>query len=306
MLSEDRNELEARFKNRTAELMEINAELEKKKLNKLNEELESRNVELNHKNQEIEAFVYSVSHDLRSPLVNLEGFSHELGLVGEDLREIFEGSGLSQEARRRGLELLDEDMATSLHFIQAGVKRLSDIIDALLRLSRSGRVEYRWRHVDLGPIVEHVLDAMSNTLAERGTKVVVGDLPPTWGDSTQLERVFANLIGNALNYLDQERPGVIEVGCEGRESASDNGSETGFHTYYVKDNGVGIPKQALEKVFQTFQRMHPEKAAGEGIGLTLVRRIVERHGGKVWVESAEGEGSTFFVRLPRDRAGKPG
>ena len=275
------------------------------KLNQLNEELERRNVELAHKTQEIEAFVYSVSHDLRSPLVNLEGFSQELGLVGEDLREIFEGSALPPEARRRGLDLLNGDMATSIHFIRAGVKRLSDIIDALLRLSRSGRVEYRWQHVDLGSVVERVLDAMSNTTAERGASIAVGDLPPAWGDPTQLEQVFANLVSNALNYLDHERPGLIEVGYEEREAASDNGSGSAFLTYYVRDNGVGIPEQGLEKVFQTFKRMHPGKAAGEGIGLTLVQRIVERHGGKIWVESTEGEGSTFLVRLPRDRGGKP-
>ncbi len=192
-------------------------------------------------------------------------------------------------------------MATSIHYIRAGVKRLSDIIDTLLRLSRSGRAEYRWQHVDLGSVVEHVLDAMSNTIAEREAHVTIGDLPPAWGDPTQLERVFANLLSNALNYLDHERPGLIVVGYEERKAASDRSSGS---TYYVKDNGVGIPERALEKVFQTFQRMHPEKAAGEGIGLTLVKRIVERHGGKIWVESTEGEGSTFFVRLPKDRGGK--
>lgn len=279
----------------------VERDREEEKLNQLNEELESRNVELAHKNQEIEAFVYSVSHDLRSPLVNLEGFSEELGLVGEDLREIFESGDLPPETRRRGLELLNEDMATSIHYIRAGVKRLSDIIDTLLRLSRSGRAEYRWQHVDVGSVVEHVLDAMSNTIAEREAHVTIGDLPPAWGDPTQLERVFANLLSNALNYLDHERSGLIEVGYEERKAASDRSSGS---TYYVKDNGVGIPERALEKVFQTFQRMHPEKAAGEGIGLTLVKRIVERHGGKIWVESTEGEGSTFFVRLPRDRGGK--
>jgi signal transduction histidine kinase len=200
---------------------------------------------------------------------------------------------------------LDEDVETSIHFIRVGVKRLSDIIDALLRLSRSGRVEYRWQHVDLGSVVEHVLDAMRNTIAERGTNITVGDLPPAWGDPTQLEQIFANLLSNALNYLDHERPGLIEVGHEAREAASDNGSNPKFHTYYVKDNGVGIPERALEKVFQTFKRMHPEKAAGEGIRLTLVQRIVERHGGEIWVESTEGEGSTFFVRLPGDRGGEP-
>lgn len=261
--------------------------------NRLNRELELRNLELSHKNSEVEAFVYSVSHDLRSPLVNLEGFSRELALVGEDIREILAHDDLPPEVRRRGLALVDEDMATSTHFIREAVKRLSGIIDALLRLSRVGRLEYRWRLVDLGPVVGRVVDAMGATLAERGGTVVVDDLPPAWGDPTALEQVFANLIGNAVLYLDPGRPGMIEVGCK----EGDDGDTPEFRTYYVRDNGIGIPAEAIEKVFQVFQRLRPKHADGEGMGLALVQRIVERHDGEVWVESSEGEGSTFFVRL---------
>ena len=275
------------------------------KLKHLNEELEKRNLELGHKNQEIEAFVYSVSHDLRSPLVNLEGFSQELALVGQDLREILESSAVPPEARRQGLALVDEDMATSIQFIRTGVKRLSNIIDALLRLSRAGRVEYQWQRVDLNPIVERVVEAMQGTVAERGAKVSIDRLPPAWGDAGQLEQVFANLIGNALNYLDPGRRGLIEVGCSTPGgAAADHGPDVpGFNTYYVRDNGIGVPPQLLHKVFQVFQRLHPNLSVGEGIGLTLVQHIVQRHGGKIWIESTEGQGSTFFVRLPRERGG---
>ena len=263
--------------------------------NRLNRELEMRNLELNHKNSEVEAFVYSVSHDLRSPLVNLEGFSQELALVGGDIREILAHGDLPPELRRRGLALVDEDMATSTHFIREAVKRLSGIIDALLRLSRVGRLEYRWRRVDLGPVVGRVVDVMGGTLAERGGTVVVDDLPPAWGDPTALEQVFANLIGNAVLYLDPGRPGMIEVGCKEDETGDDPDPE--FRTYFVRDNGIGIPEGVVEKVFQVFQRLRPKHAEGEGMGLALVQRIVERHDGEVWVESGEGEGSTFFVRL---------
>jgi PAS domain S-box-containing protein len=267
--------------------------------NRLNRELERRNVELNHKNAEVEAFVYSVSHDLRSPLVNLEGFSQELGLVCADIREILADGDLPPAVRRRGLALVDEDMATSTHFIREAVKRLSGIIDALLRLSRVGRLEYRWRRVDLDPIVARVVDAMGGTLAERGATVIVDDLPPVWGDPTALEQVFANLIGNAVLYLDPARPGMIEVGCvEDCEDGDGDAPEPKFRTYHVRDNGMGIPPGAADKIFQVFQRLHPKHADGEGLGLTIVQRIVERHDGEVWVESSEGEGSTFFVRLP--------
>jgi signal transduction histidine kinase len=106
--------------------------------------------------------------------------------------------------------------------------------------------------------------------------------------------VFANLIGNAVLYLDPARPGLVEVGCE----EDGDKAAPASRTYYVRDNGVGIPEGAVEKVFKIFQRLHPKHADGEGMGLTLVQRIVERHDGEVWVESVEGEGSTFFVRLP--------
>jgi signal transduction histidine kinase len=115
--------------------------------------------------------------------------------------------------------------------------------------------------------------------------------------------VFANLIGNALNYLDAARPGVVEVG-----SVSTPPGEEGarpLNTYYVKDNGIGIPRAYLPKLFQPFQRLHPEKSPGEGIGLAIARRVVDRLGGKVWAESVEGEGTTFFLTLPDADAGGP-
>jgi signal transduction histidine kinase len=180
--------------------------------------------------------------------------------------------------------------------------RLSHIIDALLRLSRAGRIEYQPRPVDLNAVIGQVVTALHGTSQERGAAVTVGDLPSAWGDPTALEQVFANLIGNALNYLDRRRPGRVEVGV-----VAGNGhvAADGFCTYYVKDNGLGIPAAYQQKVFQAFQRVHADAAPGEGMGLAIVRRAVERHRGRIWVESAPGEGSTFFVALPTDRHDAP-
>ena len=119
------------------------------------------------------------------------------------------------------------------------------------------------------------------------------------GDATALEQLFANLIGNALQYLDATRAGMIAIGSL---SLTANGTADGLQTFFVRDNGLGIPESCLKKVFQAFQRAHPEVAQGEGIGLAIVRRIVERHRGKIWVESTVGEGSTFFVALPSTKA----
>jgi signal transduction histidine kinase len=258
-------------------------------------ELTAANRDLAHKNQENELFVYSVSHDLRSPLVNLQGFSNELSLAAEDLRALFLEPELPEAVRQRGLAVVDGDIAESVRFIRSGVMRLSHIIDALLRLSRAGRVEYSWREVDVSAVVERVTESLKGTMEKHAATVTVHNLPPAWGDSAALEQVFANLIGNALNYLDPVRTGRIEVGCV---SAPSEESANGFAVYYVRDNGLGIAAAYLPKVFQAFQRLHPEAVEGEGMGLTIVRRVVERHQGNVRVESTAGEGSTFFLSLP--------
>jgi PAS domain S-box-containing protein len=264
-------------------------------------ELADANAELMQKNQENETFVYSVSHDLRSPLVNLQGFSRELGLACGEIRAILADANLPAAVQNRGLNLMDRDMAESIQFIQSAVMRLSSIIDALLRLSRAGRLELQWQPVDLNATISRIVDAMNATVTERGARVSVKDLPIAWGDATVLEQIFANLIGNALNYLDPRRPGVIEVGCQNFPSAPDS-RVNGPWIFYVKDNGLGIPDSYQHKIFQAFQRLHPEAAKGEGMGLAIVRRFVERHGGKIWLESTLGAGTTFFVALPIEPA----
>ncbi|MBL8795584.1 MAG: CHASE3 domain-containing protein [Planctomycetia bacterium] len=250
---------------------------------------------LAQKDRENEMFVYSVSHDLRSPLVNLQGFSQELSLVCQDLRALAAEGEWTAAKRERALRLLDRDAAESVRFIQTAVGRLAGIIDALLRLSRVGRVEYRWQLVDVRAAVTRIAESLRGTLAERKAEIVLQDLPPAWGDPTAVEQMFANLIGNAVNYLDPQRPGRIEVGCLAADNA-DNADK--LRTYYVKDNGLGIAEAHRGKLFLAFQRLHPNAAPGEGIGLALVRRAVERHGGRIWVESAAGAGSTFFLALP--------
>jgi signal transduction histidine kinase len=256
-------------------------------------ELDRTNRELQRRNEENEMFVYSVSHDLRSPLVNLQGFSHELGSVRDQIRQILSVENMSDADRERGIELLDRQMAEGIRFIQTAASRLSNIISALLRLSRTGRVEYTWQEVDVGRIVARVFDSMQAVIADRRAQVTATPLPVAWGDPIALEQLFANLVSNALNYLDPARPGLIEIGSDRR---TDSVEET--CTYFVKDNGLGIPREYQHKLFRAFQRLHPEAATGEGIGLATVRRIVERHGGKIWFDSEVGAGTTFYVALP--------
>ncbi len=257
------------------------------------EELARTNETLHQQTQENEMFIYSVSHDLRGPLVNLQGFSKELTHACNDLRAAVRTSALAPAERERIERLIDEDIGEALRYLQSAVLRASHIIDSLLRLARVGRVEYRRQEVDVSSVVRHVLDAMQASIRDCHAEIIVDVLPPVWGDPTALEQIFANLIGNAINYLDPDRAGRIEIGV----LPSPPGVRS-LRIFYVKDNGLGIPAGAMHRLFNAFQRLHGNIAAGEGIGLALVRRIVERHGGRVWAESTEGEGTTFYLSLP--------
>ncbi len=264
-------------------------------LERRTEELTVTNRELSQKSDENEMFVYSVSHDLRSPLVNLQGFGKELGMAMVELKTVFAEGEIPVRERDQALDILEHGMAEPIRFIQTAVTRLSAIIDALLRLSRAGRVEYQRTLIDVQAIVMRVVDATQSVMAQKGAQIVIAPgLPPVWADPTAVEQIFGNLIGNALNYLDPKRPGQIEISAEPIQP------DSGLVTFRVRDNGLGIPDAYLAKIFSIFQRVHGNIAPGEGIGLALVRRMVERHGGRIWVESAENEGSSFFIALPSE------
>ena len=276
---------------RIAGINQRHAEELEQHVNERTTELALTNRELRQKNEENDLFVFSVSHDLRAPLVNLQGFSEELRMSCEEMRGIESDASLPAPLRERMTRSLD-DVTTSLRFIQSGVSRLSLIIDALLRLSRAGRVEYNWQNVNVHETVDRIVDSLQQTIAQRDATVLIDALPNAWGDPVAVEQIFGNLLANALNYLDAKRPGVIRVSGA---VAEDNPEQV---VYRVEDNGVGIPAGQQGKVFQAFQRLHPSLAVGEGMGLPLVRRIVARHGGSIDLESVEGQGTTFFVRLP--------
>jgi len=256
------------------------------------------NRELAHRSEENEAFVHTVSHDLRSPLVNLLGFSKELDLICEEVRTSIKECPLPVDTKARLETLLNEDTPEALRYIYTAVERMSSIIDALLRLARAGRVAYRSIEVDLNVTVHRVIAGLSITVHQRGASLTCQELPSVIGDPTALEQVFANLIGNSLNYLDPQRKCEIEIGYLPVDDSSGDCESEQHVTLYVKDNGLGIPRQSYDQVFRVFQRIHPRAASGEGVGLALLKRIIDRHSGRIWFESTEGEGTTFFVELP--------
>jgi PAS domain S-box-containing protein len=282
---------EDRKKYETA-LLRLNQALEER-VQARTAELAERNLQLTQKTEENETFVYSVSHDLRSPLVNLEGFSEELHLAAREFDQLLADERIPPEVRLRAQELFENGVREPIGFIRTAVGRLGRIIDALLRLSRAGRVVYQPQNLDIAAVARRVVDSLRGTAEKQKAEILVADLPPACGDPLAVEQVFANLIGNALNYLDTTRPGRVEVGC------LPNGDEPGkVRTYFVRDNGVGIPAAYQPKLFQALQRLHPDKAPGEGIGLAIVRRVLERLGGTIRVESEVGKGTTFYFTLP--------
>lgn len=244
-------------------------------IRRLNLELEQRVVErtaeLEAANKELEAFSYSVSHDLRAPLRHIEGFI--------EIVRATQASALDDEGRRH------------LQTIADSSRQMGKLIDDLLGFSRTARVELRKVHVNLNDLVKSVLHEMEPDTGGRDIQWTMGELPQVEGDPALLRQVIFNLLSNALKYTRTRRQARIEIGS----TQTDN--ET---VIFVRDNGVGFDPRYAQKLFGVFQRLHrAAEFEGTGVGLANVRRIITRHGGRTWAESDVDEGATFFFSLPK-------
>jgi PAS domain S-box-containing protein len=246
--------------------------------------------ELEQKNKELETLVYVASHDLRSPLVNIQGFSQRLGKGLEEVARQLESCGSIEDLRIAAQPLLRERMPAALEYIRASGVKMDAIINGLLRLSRAGRMLLRSEPLDMDRILAATAAAMAFQLQEAEGVLELEPLPPCKADPAQTAQVFSNLLDNAIKYRCPDQPLRIRVSGRLRE---------GLAVYWVEDNGIGINLEHRARIFDIFQRLDPQgPTRGEGLGLTLVRRMVERNGGRVWVESAPGQGSRFCVELP--------
>ena len=260
-------------------LQEVNFSLE--------ERVAARTASLTQANEEIQRFAYIVSHDLRSPLVNIMGFTSEMESSAETLKKYMAGDQ-SQAERARVAAL--EEIPESIGFIRASTGRMDGLINAILKLSREGRRALNPEPVDLVKLFAAAQASVRHQLDEGKATLAVPDKAPIIvSDRLALEQVVNNVVDNAVKYLARDRPGRIAITVE---------QGPGRVGIAVTDNGRGIAEQDLERVFELFRRAGAQDRPGEGIGLAHVRALVRRLGGEITVKSELGRGSTFRIDLP--------
>jgi PAS domain S-box-containing protein len=242
---------------------------------KLDRELEQKVLELTEVNRELDAFNYTVSHDLKAPLVIIGGF------INRFLKK--QGDNLNAK---------EKDM---LNAIQEHTQKMERLIKDLLAFSRVGRQKIKPTEIDIGNLVTTVLDELEPLSEGRMIKYDIKTLPAAHGDQTLIKQVFINLLSNAIKFTTNKKTAIIEVGCLTEENEN---------VYCVKDNGMGFNSQDSDKLFTVFQKLHGiEELEGSGVGLSIVQRIVKRHGGRVWAEGKVNEGASFYFSLPNKISG---
>ncbi|MHC4215317.1 MAG: sensor histidine kinase, partial [Planctomycetota bacterium] len=275
VLRKARDELEERVEERTNELARANEILETEisERKRAEKEVEKHALQLEVINKDLESFTYSVSHDLRTPLRAINGFSCIL---------------LESNSDR-----LDTEGKRILNLIVKNTDTMGQLIDDLLAFCRLGRQEMRLTDVNMEKLANEVFLELKLVCPERKIRFAAKTIPPARGDRRMLRQVFVNLLSNAIKFTGPRENGVIEVGC--RVQANEN-------IYYLKDNGVGFDMNYVHKVFSVFQRLHSQKEfEGTGVGLAIVLRIIERHGGRIWIEGKVDMGTTVYFIIPREK-----
>lgn len=254
------------------------------------EEKEKISLALKVKNKELEDFLYVTTHDLRSPLVNVQGFAQNLREYLSGLREAALSPEGAAALKDNFLRLYEERIPAALDFISGGADKMDRLITALLRISRMGRAQLNTTPQDMNALAAQAVSFFSFKAGQIGAEIKAGPLPPCLADRESVSQILSNLLENALKYRHPDRPPRVEL--SGR-------LEDGRAVYEVRDNGLGIDQAHLEKIWQVFYRVDPRNGAGgEGIGLSLVRTLAEKNAGTISARSTPGEGSVFILELP--------
>ena len=259
-----------------------------------NDNLEStiaeRTTDLREANDEIQRFAYIVSHDLRSPLVNIMGFTTEIEALKKDTFDQLAALRKDDiEAAKKDIER-SSDFDESLGFIKASIGKMDRLINSILKLSREGRREFKPEYISMDDLVKSIADSVAHQAADKNIDVAINPLPPIKSDRLALEQIFSNLVDNAMKYMQPGRPGHVKI--RGR-------ADRAQVVYEIEDNGRGIAAEDHQRIFDLFRRAGRQDQSGEGIGLALVRALVRGLGGYMTLKSALGEGTTFIITLPR-------
>jgi PAS domain S-box-containing protein len=262
-------------------------------LRKSNTELEmrvtERTAELALKNHELEQIIYVASHDLRSPLVNVQGFGKELSFALTNLISYCKEAAQEGKLSEKILGI-DNEIREDLQFIDSGILKMDTLLSGLLRISRLGSAGINKQKIDMNKLVAEVVSALEFQVKSSGATITISALPSCFGDKAQIGQVFSNLV-DSIKYLDPGRPGTIGI------TGSSNSDQS---EYCVEDNGIGIAPEHREKIFEIFHRLNPTATKGEGLGLSIVKRILDKHGGTIRTESEKGKGSKFIISVPHE------
>ena len=243
---------------------------------------------LERSKKELEQVLYATSHDLRSPLVNIQGFSKELLASIRDLDSLMKKENVPSAFRGKSTVIMDKDIPESLQYILSSAKKMDSLLSALLTLSRLGRQKADLKHLDMNKIMADVISEFEFQIKEQHVTLSITPLPDCEADALQINRVFSNLLGNALKFLDPERPGVIRISGQ---------KEKDHAIYRMEDNGIGMKPGNMSKIFDLFHRLDPAKP-GIGLGLSIVKQVVDSLNGTIGMVSQPGEGTTVTVTLP--------
>jgi|GEM_PF-1651895 len=241
------------------------------------------------KNEELENILSIASHDLRSPLVNIQGFTKELNYILDDLK-----NNLIKNNKTKKIEtIFDNDINEALKYINNGITKIDQTINGLLKLSRLGKESLKIIKINPEKIIKNIISSMQFQINEKKIKFNLEKLPNCYADELQLNQIFTNLIDNAIKYSKEGQKCYIKI------SGNTNNQ---YSIYCIEDNGIGIPKNYHTKIFEVFQRLNPySKESGEGLGLALVKKIIHRLNGKIWVESEPNAGSKFYIAIPNEK-----